>query len=60
MAKMVLDTSTLETSERNFPEACKFCFEEDCPDCPFLEDRLILEADLLLQAEPTLETFFNS
>ena len=59
MARIALDTTTLEIVKRDFPEACKFCLEDDCTEskCPFIEDRLELEAELLLNAEPTLDKY---
>lgn len=60
MAKSSIDLSTLQIAERDFPEACKFCLKEDCSKCPFLEERIALEAELLLEAEPTLEKFIKN
>ena len=59
MAKISIDITPFEIVERDFPEACKFCPEDDCSEsnCPFLEDRLALEAELLLLEEPTLEKY---
>lgn len=60
MAKISTDlsVSTLDGFESKiFPEACKFCLEENCIGCSFREERIVLQADLLLEAEPTLEKF---
>jgi hypothetical protein len=57
MGKIAIDFTTFEIVERDFPEACKFCFEEDCNDCPFVEEKLELETELLLAAEPTLDKY---
>lgn len=57
MGKIAIDFTTFELVERDFPEACKFCFEEDCTDCPFVEERLLLKEELLSAAEPTLEKY---
>jgi len=59
MTKIALDTSTLQIVERDFPEACKFCLKDDCTEskCPFIEERLELEVELLIAAEPTLDKF---
>ncbi len=60
MAKIGIDTTTLEIVERDFPEACKFCLEDDCTDCTFREERLSLQTALLLEEEPTIEKYENS
>lgn len=57
MARIALDASTLQIVERGFPEACKFCLKENCSGCPFREERIELEAMLLLEEEPTLEKY---
>jgi hypothetical protein len=58
MAKLLFDTSTLDDLEsKDFPEACKFCLRTDCTGCPFYEERLELEAELLLKTEPTLKKY---
>jgi hypothetical protein len=58
MSKIVIDMSSLELIEgTEFPEACKFCLREDCTGCPFHEKRLALQAELLLEEEPTIEKF---
>jgi hypothetical protein len=60
MAKIAIDTTVLEIVEREFPEACKFCLKENCSGCPFREERLSLQAALLLEEEPTVEKYENS
>jgi len=57
MGKKVIDFTTFEIVEQDFPEACKFCFKSDCSKCPFLEERVELEAELLLANEPTLDKY---
>jgi len=57
MKKIVFTASTLEFIESTFPAICKSCLEQDCTGCPFREERLELEAELLFAEEPTLEKY---
>jgi hypothetical protein len=57
MSKKAIDFTTFEIVDWDFPEACKFCFEEDCTNCPFSEERLLLEEELLSAEEPTLDKY---
>ncbi len=57
MKKKILNSSTLELIESTFPQMCKSCLEQDCTGCPFREERILLEEELLQKAEPTLEKY---
>ncbi len=42
-----IDFSSFTQGERDFPEACKFCFEDKCDKCPFSPERNAFISELL-------------